>query len=115
MNGGSFYTVPSRFVSSKSATIPNLAKSLLCKVRSLTRVLFDTKAYNFAWEGNLKKIDREELTFVDVQTFFFLAAIFLGAAFLFWVDKLDDFLVKNGGGGRDLEEDVDPLFSNSFP
>ena len=53
--GGSFDTVPRRFVSPKSSIIPDLEKSLLCKVRSLTRVLFDIEAHNFAWDDNLKK------------------------------------------------------------
>ena len=53
--GGSFDTIPSRFVSPKSSTILDLEKSLLCKVCSLTRVLFDSKPYNFTWEVNLKK------------------------------------------------------------
>ena len=82
MKGGSFDTIPSRFVSLKSSTIPDLEKYLLCKVRSLTRVLFNIKAHNFAWEVNLKKLDREALTFRDVQTFCFLFAGFLGATFL---------------------------------
>ena len=61
--GGSFDTMLSRFVSPESSTIPNSTKSLLCKVRSFTRVLFDTEAHNFAWDEDLKKMDREALTF----------------------------------------------------
>ena len=64
--GGSFDTVPSRFVSPKSSTIPDFEKSLVCKERSLTRILFDTKAYNFAWDEDLKKMDGETLNLGDI-------------------------------------------------
>ena len=66
MKRGSFDIVPNIFVSPKSSIIPNLEKSLLCKVRSLRRVLFDIEAHNFTWEVDFKKMDREALTFEDV-------------------------------------------------
>ena len=65
--GDNFDIVPSRLlVFPKSSTILDLAKSLLCKLRSLTRVLFDTEAHNFAWDGDLKYMDGETLTLGDV-------------------------------------------------
>ena len=79
--GGNFDIVPRRFVFPKSSTILDLEKSLLCKVRSLTRVLFDIEAHNFAWDEDLKKMDGEALTLRDVCTFCFLADGFLVVAF----------------------------------
>ena len=73
--------MPNRFVFPKSSTIVDLAKSLLCKVRSLTRVLFDTKAHNLAWDKDLKKMDREALTLRDFRTFCLLLAGFFVVAF----------------------------------
>ena len=40
--------------------------SLLCKLRLLIRVLFDTEAHNFAWDEDLKKMDGEALTLGNV-------------------------------------------------
>ena len=54
--------MPRRFVSPKSSTILDFAKSLLCKVSSLIRFLFDTEAHNFACDDDLKKMDGEALT-----------------------------------------------------
>ena len=64
--GGRFDTVPSRFVSPKSSTILDMAKSLLCKVHSLKRVLFDIEAHNFTWDVNLKKMDGVAFTLRDI-------------------------------------------------
>ena len=110
----SFDIVPSRSVFPKSSTILDLVKSLLYKVCSLTRVLFDTEAHNCLWDEDLKKMDGEALTLGDVQTFYFLAACFLVVAFFAWAKSWDEFLVKGGGDCRDLNEDMDPLFFDSF-
>ena len=112
--GGNFYTVPRRLVSPKSSTIPNLEKSLLCKVRSLTRVLFDIEAHNFVWDEDLKKKDGEALTLGDICTFCFFVVGFLFVAFFAQADSQDDFLMARGGDGRDSKEDMNSLFSTSF-
>ena len=67
--GGSFDTILSRFIPPKSSTIPDLEKSLLCKIRSLNKVLFDIEAQNLAWDEDLKKMDGVTLTLGYVQTF----------------------------------------------
>ena len=87
MKGGSFDILPSRFVSPKSSTIPNMAKSFLCKVHSLTRVLFDAEAHNFTWDANLKKMDGVAFTLGDIRTLYFLAIGFLIATFFAWDQK----------------------------
>ena len=110
----SFDTIPNRFNSPKSSTIPDLEKSLLCKERSLTRVLFDIEAHNFAWDEDLKNMDGKTLTFRDIRTFCFFVIGFLGVVSLAWVDKQNAFLMEGDGDGRDLEEDMDPLFFGSF-
>ena len=79
--GGNFNKVSSKFVSTSNSTIPKHSLSLVCKVCSLTRVLFNIEAHNFAWDEDLKKkIDEEALTFGDVRTFCFLAVGFFGRA-----------------------------------
>ena len=112
--GGSFDTVPSILVSPKSFIILDLEKFLLYKERSPIRVLFCTEAHNFAWDEDLKNMDGEVLTLEDVCTLCFLVIGFLVAAFFAWFDSLDGFLVAGGGDGRDLKEDVNPLFSGLF-
>ena len=52
---GSFDMVSSRFVSLRNSTFQENSKSLVCKVHSLTRVLFEIKAHNFAWKADLEK------------------------------------------------------------
>ena len=83
---------------------------MLCKVPSLTRVLFDIEAHNFTWDEDLRKMDREAHTLGDVCTFCFLATCLLIVAFFVWADNWDNFLMVGDGEGRDLEEDVNPLF-----
>ena len=114
MRGGSFDTVPSILVSPKSFTILDLAKSLLCKVRSLTRVRFGIEAHNFTWDEDLKNMDGKALTLEDVCTLCFLVASFLVASFFAWFEHLEGFHVVGGGDSRDSEEEVNPLFSCSF-
>ena len=58
-----------------------LEKSLLYKLRSLTRVHFNTEAHKFPWDEDLKRTDEEALTFGDVRTFLFLAIGFFGRPF----------------------------------
>ena len=60
--GGSFDKVSNWFVSPRNSIISERSKSLACKVRSLTRIIFDTEARNFAWDENLKKMDGVALT-----------------------------------------------------
>ena len=77
--------MPSKIILSQEFHYPEFSKvlgSLLCKVRSLTRVLFDIEAYYLAWDEYLKKMDGEALTLGDVRTFYFLAVGFLVVAFL---------------------------------
>ena len=111
MKGGSFDTVPRKFVSPKSSNILNSKKSLLCKVCSATRILFYTEAYNFSWDEDLKKMDREALTLGDVQTLCFLVVGFLVAAFFVWADELNDFLMEDGGNNNDSDKEKMSIFS----
>ena len=109
MKGGSFDTVPSRFVSPKSSNILNSEKSLLCNVCSLTRVLFYTKAHNFAWDEDLKNMDGEALTLGDVRTLCFLVD-----AFFAWADERNNFLMEDGGNNNDSDEEKRSIFFGSF-
>ena len=56
--------VSSRFVTPTNSIILKRLKSLVCKVRLLTMVLFET--HNFAWEADLKNEDKDLLTGADV-------------------------------------------------
>ena len=86
----------------------------VCKVCSLTRVLFYTEAHNFSWDEDLKKMDGEALTLGDVRTLCFLVVGFLVAAFFAWADELNDFLMEDGGDNNNSDKEKMSIFSGSF-
>ena len=92
----------------------NRIGKLLCKVCSLTRVLFYTEAHNFAGDEDLKKMDGEALTLGDVRTLCFLVVGFLVATFFAWSDERNNFLMEDGGDNNDSDEEKRPIFSGSF-
>ena len=72
-----------------------------------------TESHNFVWDADLKKIDGEILTLVGVQTFSFFIDGLFDHAFLDWVDRWADFLVKGEGFVIDSKEEQFPFFYDS--
>ena len=79
--GGSFDTMSNRFVSLSNSLIPEHSKSLVCKLRLLTRVVFETESHNISWEADLKNKDKDSLIEANVRAHYFLSAGFLNVGF----------------------------------